>query len=242
MSHHSMKIAMAALACAATGAGAAEFGTVVSSTPVVASVPVVQRQCADEPVAQPQRSGGAGALLGAVVGAAIGNTFGAGSGRAAATGLGMIAGAALGNAADTEASAPAATAQRCRDLTRYEQRTVGYDVVYDYQGVRRSVRLAQDPGDRIALDIQVVPAGAQAPARRPVAPPAPVYRSPADLPYDDEAPPPPPRVVYAPQPVTYAAPPPVYLNPLPYIIIGGAAAWYATQGHGHHWGGRGYRR
>jgi uncharacterized protein YcfJ len=242
-----MKIRLASLTLAALGASAApgawavEYGTVVSSTPVVVSTQVTQRDCSAEPGAAPSSRGGSGgsgvgALAGAVVGAALGNALGGGSGRAVATGIGMIAGAALGNHAEAEeAERIAAPTQRCRDVTRYEQRTVGYDVVYDYQGVRRSVRLAQLPGDRIPLEVQVVPAGQpygpisqaqqlpqapqaaqypqysqypQYPQAAPVPPPAPrVYRTPADNPPDYYYDEPPaPRVVYAPPP----PPAPVY--------------------------------
>ncbi len=227
----------ALLSSAATGAWAVEYGTVVSSTPVVSNVPVAQRQCQDEVISAPQRSTGGGALVGALIGAAVGNAFGGGSGRAVATGIGMIAGAAIGDHAEADASPQGSTTtQRCRNVTHYEQRTVAYDVVYDYQGVRRSVRLAQDPGDRIALDVQVVPAGAPAPVRgaSPPAARAPVYRSPVDSPYVDGAP---PLEDYAPTPA-YPPAQVVYANPWPYVLIGGALIG-ATQVRG--WRGHGYR-
>jgi outer membrane lipoprotein SlyB len=44
------------------------------------------------------RPSGAGAVLGAVLGAVVGNQFGAGSGKALATGAGAIGGAVAGNA------------------------------------------------------------------------------------------------------------------------------------------------
>jgi len=253
-------LSIAALSAAATSnAWATEYGTVVSSTPVVVSTPVTQRDCSAEPGAAPSgRSGsGVGALAGAVMGAALGNALGKGTGRAVSTGIGMIAGAALGNHAEAEAAdRDAAQTQRCRDVTRYEPRTVGYDVVYDYQGVRRTVRLAQLPGDRIPLEVQVVAAGqqmagpvSQAPQAAPYpqypqyqqypqAPqPAqrPAYRTPADNPpdytYDDT---PAPRTVYGPPP----APAPVYVaqpaavNPWPYIIVGGIGAWAISNAYG----------
>lgn len=215
-------LALAALGGASSLARATEYGTVLSSTPVLASVPVTQRECVAERAATPAREGsGVGALAGAVVGAAIGNAFGSGTGRALSTGIGMIAGAALGNHAEAEEVARSAPpAQRCRDVTRYEQRAIGYDVVYDYQGVQRSVRLAQPPGDRIALEVQVMPAGqVQAPDPAPMA--APVYRTPADNRVVDEA----PRIVYAPPPpaVVYADPP-VQASPWPYLVVGGITA------------------
>jgi outer membrane lipoprotein SlyB len=45
-----------------------------------------------------QRPSGAGAVLGAVIGGVVGNRFGAGSGRALATGVGVVGGAIAGNA------------------------------------------------------------------------------------------------------------------------------------------------
>ena len=45
-----------------------------------------------------QRPSGAGAILGAVIGGVVGNRFGAGTGRALATGAGAVGGAVVGNA------------------------------------------------------------------------------------------------------------------------------------------------
>jgi uncharacterized protein YcfJ len=164
-------LAITTLCCVAMGAWATEFGTVVSSTPVYASVPLAQQQCFDEPVVVQRPNSGAGALLGAIAGAAIGNSVGGGTGRAVATGIGMVAGASIGDQVEANGSPPVSTmAQRCRNVTRYESRTIGYDVVYDYQGIRRSVRLAQDPGDRVALEVNVAPIEGQrppAPTSRP---------------------------------------------------------------------------
>jgi uncharacterized protein YcfJ len=205
------KVALTMLCLATTGALATQFGTVISSTPVVSSVPVTQQQCVNEPLVYQQRSG-AGALIGAVTGAAIGHNFGGGAGRAVATGIGMVAGAAIGDQVEAGAYPPVTTmATRCRNVTRYENRTVGYDVVYDYRGMRRSVRMAQDPRDRIALNVDVAPMA--------------VYDAPGYVPYE-QAPPP---VVYAPRPV--------YANPWPYVVVGGG--WYGRgwrgdgEGYGH---------
>jgi uncharacterized protein YcfJ len=206
------KFAITTLCLAATGAWATQFGVVISSTPVVSSVPVTQQQCFNEPVVYQQRSG-AGALIGAVTGAAIGHNFGGGTGRAVATGIGMVAGAAIGDQVEAGAYPPVAVmATRCRNVTHYENRTVGYNVVYDYQGMRRSVRLAQDPGDRIALEVNVAPMQA--------------YDSPAYMPYEQALPP----VVYAPRTV--------YANPWPYVVVGGGRYGRGWDGGGEGYGHR----
>jgi len=186
---------------------------------VLASVPVVQRECYEAPITYRQPNSGAGTLVGAVVGAAIGNSVGAGAGRAVATGIGMVTGAAIGDQVEANASPPVATTtQRCRNVTQYENRTIGYDVVYEYQGVRRSARMAQDPGDQVALEISVRPVGEQTRPRRGTALPPPLYRSSADVTYEQR----PPPMVYA--------PPPVYAQPWPYLVIG--AGWQGGW-HGH---------
>jgi uncharacterized protein YcfJ len=214
-----LKIAVAALCSLATVAWATEFGNVVSSTPVYASVPVVQQQCFDEPVVYQRPNSGAGALIGAIAGAAIGNGLGSGSGRMAATGIGMITGAAIGDQVEANGTPPVATtAQRCRNVTRYENRPVGYDVVYEYQGVRRSVRLAQDPGSQIALDVNVVPVGGPAQGQPAQSLPPPVYGARGEAVYEP-----------GPAPVIYA-PPPVYARPWPYMVVG--VGWQGGW-HGH---------
>lgn len=223
-------------AAAASGAWAAEYGTVISSTPVTSSAPVLQRECIDEAAPAPRRSNGAGAVVGALFGAALGNAVG-GNNRTLATGVGMIAGAALGNHAEAqEAGRDAGAVQRCRDVTRTEQRVVAYDVVYEYQGVQRSVRMAQPPGDRILLDVQVMPAGAAvrpgpasyaAPAyesRLPVEAPSRAYRSPGDNRIDDDTAPA-HRTAYDDRPLPPAAPVVREASsPVPYLIVGGLTA------------------
>lgn len=186
------KVALALLCAASSSAWAVEYGTVISSTQVVASTPVPQRQCVEEQRVYPPRSSGAGAVIGAIAGAAIGNSIGSGAGQAAATGLGLVAGSVIGDRIETEGTpAPTQIVQRCRTVTKLEQRTVGYDVVYEYQGVQRTARVAQEPGERIALE--VAPVGQVPPPRwsgsttAPAAPPVVV---------EYEADRPPPRVVY----------------------------------------------
>jgi uncharacterized protein YcfJ len=228
----SLQIAVAGLCLGTGAAGATEFGTVVSSTPIVAAVPVAQRQCAEEQVlVQPQNSG-AGALIGALAGAAIGNNIGSGGGRALATGIGLIAGSQIGDRAEANASPPVATTQqRCRTVTRYENRLVGYDVVYDYQGVRRSTRVARDPGDRIALDVNVAPSGAMAQGPAVVSQAAPVYaEAPVEIVQEEPLP---PRVVYA-QPYYYDYGPRVVVNPWPVVGIGLGLGWHRGGGWGGH--------
>ena len=242
--------ASAALLGATASAGAAEYANVVSATPVTSSVSAPRQDCFQgEQVVQPQPSG-AGAVIGAIAGGVIGNQFGHGFGRAAATGLGAVAGSAIGNNVEANANPPTAVpVRRCRTVNGYENRVVGYDVVYEYNGQRYTTRLPSDPGPRLAIDIR--PAG-NAPLDR-VGPPAtygavppayaqtvpsydaaPAYYDAAPAYYDA------PPAYYSPAPVYYSAP--YYVAP---AAIGlGIGYWLGSSWHsgyrpgwqgGRHW-------
>ncbi len=170
------KIALSLVGLAAFAAHAQqEVGRVISSTPVIQQVAVPRQVCNAQPVQQ--QSSGGGALIGAVVGGLLGNTIGHGGGRAAATGVGVIAGAAVGDR--IEGQGQPQMAQQCYTQTYYENRTVGYNVMYEYAGRQYSAQLPYDPGPTIR--VQVTPVGAgdyPAPsAARPGAP-APLVTAP----------------------------------------------------------------
>jgi uncharacterized protein YcfJ len=185
-------------------AHAAEFATVVSSTPVTASVPVARQLCSDSQQLVQQRPSGAGAVIGAIAGGVIGHNLGNGFGRAAATGLGVVAGSVVGDqveAANTPVSE--VPVRRCQTVSSYETRVVGYDVMYEYAGQRYSTRMARDPGTQLAVNVQPADSGGL-PA------PADAGRDGTPVP----ATPAPQTVYYAPAPQTvYYAPAPVYVTP-----------------------------
>jgi uncharacterized protein YcfJ len=138
-----------------TTANAQEVGRVISSTPVVQQVAVPRQVCNTTVVQRP--SSGGGAVLGAIVGGLLGNTIGHGTGRAAATGVGVIGGAAVGDSLEARGQQPV---QQCSTQTTYENRTVAYNVVYEYAGKQFSVQMPNDPGPTIAL--QLTPVGGSA--------------------------------------------------------------------------------
>jgi uncharacterized protein YcfJ len=209
---------MAALlgaACFGGAAQAAEFATVVSSTPVSASVPVPRQVCSDGQQLVQQRPSGAGAVIGAIAGGVIGHNLGYGAGQAVATGLGAITGAAIGNSVEAGATPPVEVpVQRCQTVTTYENRVVGYDVVYDYAGQRYSTRMARDPGAQLAVSVQPVAADA-------TRVPAPAYAEPV------------PAV--APQPYYQPVPPVMYYQPAPPVVYMAPAIGFG------YYGGYGYR-
>lgn len=228
-------------AATATVSFAQERGRVLSTTAVTQQIAVPQQVCSDQNVAVAPHSTGAGAVIGAIAGGVLGNAIGSGGGRAAATAAGLVGGAMLGNQVEASGPAQYQTVRQCSTQTYYQNRTVGYDVVYEYRGRNYTTRTATPPGDWIALSVQPAASGT-------------AYGS--DGYYSSQMPPqaaystvpvaPPPTVsyesgYYAPQPVYSATD---YVAP---VLIGaaiGAGAYYATRPHYHGgyrpgWGPRG---
>jgi uncharacterized protein YcfJ len=155
--------ATAALAAFGVNAQAQEItGRVIASTPVIQQVQVPRTVCNNQPVAVQQPKTGAGALIGAIAGAALGNAIGHGSGRAVATGVGLMGGAVVGDRVEGGGATTVQNMQSCSTQTFYENRTVGYNVTYEFGGSQYTVQMPNDPGPTIRL--QVSPAGASAPS------------------------------------------------------------------------------
>ena len=141
-------------ATCALGAHAQEQGRVLSATPITQQVAIPQQVCDSQSVYSPSRQPtGAGAVLGAIAGGAAGNAIGKGGGRAATTMIGVIGGALLGN--QIERGRPGyQDQQRCTTETFYDNRVIGYDVVYEFAGRQYSTRTQNDPGQWIPLVIR----------------------------------------------------------------------------------------
>lgn len=126
--------------------------------------------------------GAAGTVLGALVGGALGNQVGGGDGRRAATIAGAVIGGAIGNNLDRGrnwygrdpyaygqgygrggryAYAQPVTQRVCDQRVEYrsEQRVVGYDVTYVYNGRTFRTETREHPGDRIRVAVNVAPVG-----------------------------------------------------------------------------------
>ena len=193
-------------------------GQVMSRTALFQQVAVPSQTCANTPVAVQGPKSGAGAMMGAIAGAAVGSQMGGGQGQVLATMAGLMGGAILGD--NVEKPAPTQTYNQtiCTTQSAYENRLVGYQVVYEYAGQQYTVQLPQDPGPTIAL--QVAPAMM---ANAPVAQ-APVVMNPTMVSQ--------PQVIYAPPPtVVYGSP--YYGNPYPFstsINLG----WGYRGGYGGH--------
>ena len=151
------KLLLFTAALAASGFSLAqELGRVTSTTPVIQQVSVPRQVCTTEQVAvQPSKSG-AGALMGAIAGGAMGNAVGGGTGKTAATMLGILGGAVVGNNIEGSPQAQTQDVQHCRTQNFYENRTVAYNVSYEYAGKQYSVQMPYDPGPTIPLQITPV--------------------------------------------------------------------------------------
>ncbi len=147
-------IAFTFLAATAALASAQEQARVLSATPIVQQVAIPRQVCSNETVYTGQRTTGGGAVLGAIAGGAAGNAIGKGNGRAAATAIGVIGGAVLGNHIEGQGRPEYENVQRCGTETYYENRTVGYNVVYEYAGRQYSTQTATDPGRYITVQVQ----------------------------------------------------------------------------------------
>ena len=212
-------VIFAALAAGSLAAQAQEMGRVLSATPITQQVAVPQQVCGNETIYNGARApSGAGAVLGAIAGGAAGNAIGGGSGRAAATAIGLIGGAVLGNS--IEAGRPGyENVQRCTTQTYYDNRVVGYDVVYEYAGRQYSTRTQTDPGGWIPLNVQPAVSGLE--------PPPPPYYPPA---YGDAGRYPGTGVVVSTPPG-----PPVYLTPPVTVIEYQGGHPYRPRHHDRYW-------
>jgi uncharacterized protein YcfJ len=171
-----------ALGSAVAGPVAADHGgseydwaRVVRVDPIIDSrdEPVYRDECREVPVEyyEPRYAyrrgrgdGAGGALLGAIIGGAIGNQIGSGDGRRAATAAGVIIGAQAGYDSATRGRYVESGArvrrgyeERCETRTEYrrEERVVGYDVEYEYNGRTYRTQTDAHPGDRIRVLVSV---------------------------------------------------------------------------------------
>ena len=147
---------MTVLAGLSLSAHAQEVGKVISSTPIIQQVAVPRQVCNNEQVVTQGQKSGAGAAMGAIAGGAIGNSMGQGSGRAAATMLGLFGGAILGDKVEGPGTPEVRNVQNCSQQMFYENRTMAYNVVYEFAGKQYTVQMPQDPGPTVRLQITPV--------------------------------------------------------------------------------------
>ncbi len=152
-------VALALTGSMASMPGSAQevMARVLSSTAVMQQVAVPRQVCTTQQVIQQGQPSGAGAAMGAIAGGAVGNAIGDGSGRALATMIGLVGGAMLGNKIEGTRD-EVRNVQQCTTQTTYESRVLHYDVIYEYDNKRYSIKMPNDPGSHVRL--QLNPMGA----------------------------------------------------------------------------------
>lgn len=145
-----------------------DYATVLSATPVtkIFTYQEPRQECWVETVRRPAQKeySATGTLLGGVIGAAIGNKLGH---KKRNKQVGAVAGALLGASIGNDISRRNARhhgsytdqVEQCRTVqeTIEEERVVGYDVSYRYQGRNYKTRTQSHPGDSIKLRLSVTP-------------------------------------------------------------------------------------
>ena len=147
------------------GTAAFEDAKVLSATPVYQQVSVErpQQDCWIEQVpVRSHRDHGVGLVVGGVLGGALGNAVGH-SKRNKQVGavVGSVLGATLGNAVakNRRGHDKYRAVENCRTIYRSEseERFLGYDIDYEYNGQTYRVRSQEDPGGSIRLRVTHIP-------------------------------------------------------------------------------------
>jgi uncharacterized protein YcfJ len=162
---------LASVAPFASAATSYDEAKVLSSTPIYHTVEIrtPERQCHEEEVERqvrrPHDDSATPEILGAVVGGAIGNAVGH---HTINSKVGTVVGAVLGGSIahdieqsnrDDRADVVVEKVERCKTVstTHQEEKLVGYDVRYSYNGSERTVRLDHDPGATVKVRVNVEP-------------------------------------------------------------------------------------
>jgi uncharacterized protein YcfJ len=160
---------LAAVAATSQAASRYDEADVLSSTPIYRTVQISspRRECWEEEVQRVSRYSDRDrsrtpTLLGAVIGGALGNELGHNKTNKR---VGTVVGAVLGAGdlrrtyGNDEEVVTIDTVERCRRVsdTREEEKLVGYDVRYSYNGLEQTVRMDHDPGETVRVRVKVEP-------------------------------------------------------------------------------------
>jgi uncharacterized protein YcfJ len=131
---------------------------VLSAVPIRERISAPREECWTEYRDSSGVNRAAGAAIGGIAGGVIGHQFGSGSGNTAATIAGALGGALVGNEIAERNRGGGRAVERCRTVGDYEERVVGYDVTYRFQGHEFSSRMPYDPGAELPVHVTVAPA------------------------------------------------------------------------------------
>ena len=147
-----------------------DYAQVVEVRPIVQVIEIStpQEQCWQEEYLVDRNYGRSRSdtpgILGAIIGGAIGNELG---NHKSSQRVGAVVGAVLGHSVARDImrqnEGPTVreveTVERCETVyqSREEERIVGYNVTYNYNGQDYTIRTDQDPGDQIRVRVSVQP-------------------------------------------------------------------------------------
>jgi len=162
-------LSLLALPGAATAQQSYETVAVVSAQPVyqLAQIETPQERCVEERILVDRarrQSSGTPIIVSTIIGGAIGNAVG---NNKSSKRVGAVLGAVLGNSVGRDIARQSQSpdtrhyqiVERCETVfvSHEEERLLGYDVTYLFNGQQYSVRMAQDPGSQMKVRVDVQP-------------------------------------------------------------------------------------
>ena len=159
-----------AIASPARAAVTYDEADVLDSTPIyrVVESSSPREECWEEDIARTERSYGRQSatpgILGAIIGGALGNAVGHHKrneqvGTVVGAVLGGSIGSDIGRNRNSRSDTYIETVERCRTVyvNEQEEKLVGYDVRYSYNGSQHTVRMPEDPGSTVRVRVDVEP-------------------------------------------------------------------------------------
>ena len=139
-----------------------DYATVLQSKPVYRIVEVTkeEQRCRTEEVVyqQPQRKSANNSLVGGLIGAAVGHALGSRSKhRTGVTIAGAVVGASIAGSDGHSVKKSRGYENRCElvPTSWEEERIIGYNVAYRYNGRTFETRLPFEPGDSLNLHLRL---------------------------------------------------------------------------------------
>lgn len=146
-----------------------ESVAVISAQPVyqLTRIETPQERCVEERVVierRNQQASGTPIIVSTIIGGALGNAVG---NNKSSRRVGAVLGAVLGNSVGRDIARQSQssdtreyqTVERCETVfvSHEEERLLGYDVIYEFNGQQYSVRTEQDPGSQMKVRVEVQP-------------------------------------------------------------------------------------
>lgn len=146
-----------------------ESVAVISAQPVyqLTRIETPQERCVEERVVierRNQQASGTPIIVSTIIGGALGNAVG---NNKSSRRVGAVLGAVLGNSVGRDIARQSQssdtreyqTVERCETVfvSHEEERLLGYDVIYQFNGHQYSVRTEQDPGSQMKVRVEVQP-------------------------------------------------------------------------------------